>query len=87
MHNEELKIVIDDWGEAVIDAINNVETIPMTFDEFLKKCTCCGGNWGGMLLTGVMELYPSVWDAIPDDMGWRPLTTIRSLLVLLGIER
>lgn len=25
----------------------------MKFDEFLKQCTACGGNWSAMLMTGV----------------------------------
>ena len=70
-------------GEQVIDTCKACTTTPMTFDEFLSDCTACGGNWGGMLLTGIKALYPAVWDAIPDDMGhfaWSCLTATLELL-------
>lgn len=36
----------------------------MTFDEFLKNCTACGGNWVAMLLTGVKVTFPGEYDRI-----------------------
>ena len=74
------------WGNDVLDAIDAVEHIPMTLKEFLDHCVACGGNWGGMLLTGINDLYPSVYNAIPDNMGcfaWRCLCEV---LVLLGVD-
>lgn len=38
----------------------------MTLDEFMSKCTACGGNWTRMLMTGIKEVAPSVYDAMPD---------------------
>lgn len=45
------------WGE---DAAHNIENAIRTYniyampmDEFLTHCTACGGNWGGMLLSGL----------------------------------
>lgn len=74
------------WGEhatGVLSAIDSVETTPMSTRYFLDHCTACGGNWGGMLLTGIRELYPTVWEAIPDDMGtfaWNAICTVCELL-------
>ena len=58
----------------------------MSFKDFLDLCTACGGNWGGMLLSGVRRLYPDVWDAIPEDMGVHAWGTICSLLIILGVD-
>lgn len=58
----------------------------MNFKDFLDLCTACGGNWGGMLLSGVRRLYPDVWDAIPEDMGVHVWGTICSLLIILGVD-
>ena len=82
-------IIVRYWGEAgeqVINACKSCTTAHMSFDEFLTHCTACGGNWGGMLLTGVRELYPDVWDSIPDDMGCFAWHCILSVLELLGVE-
>lgn len=38
----------------------------MRFDDFMKKCTACGGAWTSMLMSGVKEVAPDVWDAMPD---------------------
>lgn len=77
------------WGEdgtKVLTAIDTITTTPMTAKEFLEHCTTCGGNWGGMLLTGIRELYPTVWDVIPDDMGIYAWNAICSLCTLLNIK-
>ena len=58
----------------------------ITFDEFLNHCTACGGNWGGMLLTGIEELFPEVYNAIPDDMGVFAFCGIVSVLEYIGIK-
>ena len=58
----------------------------MSFKDFLNECSCCGGNWGGMLLTGIHELYPEVWDAIPDKMGVFAFRDICATLILLGVD-
>lgn len=73
------------WGEAVIQAIDAQDTIPMTIQDFLSHCTACGGNWGGMLLTGMRELFPAVYDAIPDNMGRFAWNGICATLNLLNI--
>lgn len=75
------------WGDAVAEEIIRAETKPMRFDTYLAEhCFACGGDWGKMLLSGVHELYPEVWDAIPEHMGVNCFNTITLLLVCLGIE-
>ena len=73
------------WGSNVISVIESQHTIPMTMDEFLNHCTACGGNWGGMLLTGIKALYPEVYNAIPNDMGIFAWSGICRTTKLLGI--
>jgi hypothetical protein len=83
---EAIQQVKENWGDDVLVVACLATKTPMTFKEFLEHCTACGGDWGGMLLTGVNKLYPEVWKAIPDDMGWNSFTTICALLVLLGVD-
>ena len=76
-------------GYAIIKYVDTIETPAMTYDEFLKNCTACGGNWGGMLLTGIKKLYPTVWEMIPDDMGifaWCALCETLAVLNVKGDE-
>lgn len=58
----------------------------MTFDEFLNNCTACGGNWGGMFLTGIEKLFPEVYEAIPDKMGVFAFTGLCCILEYIGIK-
>ena len=82
------------WGEdgkRVIEAIFNMDgdTINargMTMKEFLQSCIACGGNWGGMLLSGIKRLFPMVWDAIPNDMGDYAWPCICYTLLLCGVN-
>lgn len=74
------------WGDTVLEVIDRQTTTPMTMDTFLTHCTACGGNWGGMLLTGLKELYPEVYDAIPDNMGMLAWRCICDTLILLNIK-
>ena len=88
-------VLIKGWGEdgkRVIEAIFNMRrsdevlSCGICMREFLQSCTACGGNWGGMLLSGIKELFPSVWDAIPNDMGVHAWECICYTLMLLGID-
>lgn len=81
-----IMVVKEKWGDNVLAMACLAKKTPMTFDQFLDHCTACGGNWGGMLLTGVRKLWPEVWDIIPDDMGVHAFTTICNLLILLGVD-
>ena len=38
----------------------------MTFNEFISKCTACGGNWTAMIISGIKEVAPAVYDEMPD---------------------
>ena len=87
MSNEEFIVEIwGDAGKAVLTAIDAQDKTTMTFKDFLSHCTACGGNWGGMLLTGIRELWPAVYDAIPDDMGFMAWNGLCITLALLGVH-
>lgn len=58
----------------------------MSIKEFLNHCITCGGNWGGMLLTGIKELFPTVWELIPEDMGRQSYACLCNVLVLCGVD-
>ena len=83
---EALDNVRNEWGDAVVACACMAQKTKMNFKDFLDLCTACGGNWGGMLLSGVRRLYPDVWNAIPDEMGVHAFTTICNLLILLGVD-
>lgn len=74
------------WGNDILTVIDKQETTPMTMKDFLTHCTACGGDWGGMLLTGIHELWPEVWEAIPDDMGVFAWSGICTTLTLLNVN-
>lgn len=78
--------VSEQWGAKVADIAVGMDGVPMSMKDFLFHCTACGGNWGGMLLTGIQELYPAVWDAIPDDMGIYAWSVICNTLILLNVD-
>lgn len=78
--------VCERWGVEVAHAAFMANKTPMSMPEFLNNCVCCGGNWGGMLLSGIGKLYPDVWNAIPDDMGVDAFFTICYTLQLLGVD-
>lgn len=72
-------------GRAVVEKCYGVP-LNMTMEEFLKHCTACGGNWGGMLLSGLKRLRPEVWEAIPEKMGNSAWLCICATLSLLNVE-
>lgn len=81
--------LIEHWGDEgknVIVECSKVAPFNDTFDNFLNHCYSCGGNWGGMLLSGIKELYPDVWESIPDDMGCFAFTDICMVLNLCGVD-
>ena len=75
-----------DDGQRVIEEAAKVNPFNGNSKQFLEHCTACGGNWGGMLLTGIHKLYPAVWEAIPDDMGVFAWACICSVLILCGVD-
>lgn len=82
--------VVANWGNAGIKIVELISTkyasnVHMEFDEFLDHCTACGGDWGGMLLTGIKELFTDVWELIPEHMGVFAFSVIRDVLTLLNV--
>lgn len=81
--------LIEIWGEQgkkVIEECAKITPFNNNSKAFLDHCTCCGGNWGGMLLTGINKLYPNVYDVIPDNMGAYAWQGICSTLILCGVD-
>ena len=86
---EAQKCLAENWGEAgeaVIVACLHENPFNDTFEHFLNHCTAYGGNWGGMILSGVKELYPKVWELIPESMGTFAFSCICNTLILLGVD-
>lgn len=73
-------------AESVIDAISAEDLFTGNYDDFLSHCTACGGNWGGMLLTGINDLWPRVYNAIPDEMGAFAWACLCEILNMLGVH-
>lgn len=83
------RYLVDNWGKAgerVIETSFRISHFNGSFDSFLQKCTPCGGNWGGMLLTGIKSLWPEVWEEIPDDMGIQAFGCLCYTLLLCGVD-
>ena len=81
--------IVNSWGkdgEKVIEECAKVTPFNNGSKAFLEYCLACGGNWGGMLLSGIQELYPEVWDAIPDDLDVYAFGNICSVLILCGVD-
>ena len=83
-------IVYKLWGADGLNVIEECEKVtPFAYGirEFLAKyCTACGGDWGNMILSGIKELYPAVWEAVPQEMGHFSFVGIVATLNLLGID-
>ena len=84
--------LIDLWGEEtarkiLVAAFTAVPTTEVeTFDDFLKHCTACGGDWSQMLLTGIKALWPTVYDAIPYFMSANAFSALIDILILCDVE-
>ena len=83
--------VIALWKEDGLKVVDECAEFSATHDEmemseFLTHCTACGGNWGGMFLTGIKALAPAVWGAIPDDMGVFSFLGISMTMNLMGVH-
>lgn len=89
MIKEAQDYLVEHWGEdgkKVIEECLRATPFNDTFKKFLDHCTCCGGNWGGMFLTGIKKLFPDVWEAIPDDMGIFAWQCLYQTLILCGVD-
>lgn len=71
-------------GIAIVEYIKTLNIIPQSMENFLSFCTPYGGNWSGMLLSGLKELYPTIWELIPENMGVFGFTTLCEIISLLG---
>lgn len=85
---ETINDIIEGWGEdgKTVVALAYAEHKKMTMKDFLSHCTTCGGNWGGMFLTGLKELYPKTYEAIPEDMGALAFGLICGTMLLCGVD-
>ena len=90
MEEKELReYLIEEWGEAgeeVLAEVAKIDKVEMSMDEFLDHCYACGGNWGGMLLSGIKELWPQIWEAIPARMGHRAWICLNVVIKLCGVK-
>lgn len=88
--NENIKEIAHFWGDEAAARIQSavahdgIKSMPLK--GFLPHCIACGGNWGAMLLTGIKALWPTVWDAIPDDMGLHAIVPLINVLELCGVQ-
>ena len=83
---ESFDIVRKEWGDEVAEAVLMADKRDMTLDDFLAKhCKTCGGNWGAWFLSGVRELWPEVYELIPEYMGSNCFSTICRLIHCLGV--
>jgi len=74
-------------GKAVIVACYHAKPYNGTFKQFLHEwCSPCGGNWGAMILNGIHECWPEVWEKIPDNMGIFSWTCLIYVLLLCGVD-
>lgn len=81
--------LVKNWGDdgkKVIEAAFTVNPFNGNTKAFLDHCTACGGDWGGMFLTGIKELYPNVYNAIPDEMGVFAFMCIGMTMLLCGVD-
>ena len=76
------------WGKAgkEIATMCLNDQLNIDGDHFLKKCTACGGNWGGMFLSGIKRARPEIREVIPDNMGNYAWVCILSILILLNVN-
>ena len=83
------RYLVDHWGRAgekVIETSFRVSHFNGSFDNFLKRCKPCGCNWNKMLLIGIKDLWPEVWEEIPEDMGDQGFGCICYTLLLCGVD-
>lgn len=75
-------------GYAILFYLNSTEEVfpKMSFKDFLSYCSPCGGDWGQMVLTGIKELYPTIYNMIPEDMGVFAFDCLVELLNILNID-
>ena len=83
------KLLLEEWkknGGRVIEESLKIESWARPAKEFLMECTACGGNWVTMLLSGIKNVWPNVWDAIPAEMGERAWQCVLATLTICGVD-
>jgi len=88
-YEEAIEVLGNAWGMDFVKACIKRSAPYMRIDDFLSHCIACGGNWGGMFLTGVQELYPEIYDLVPDKLGKNgndAFVNICHLLTLLNVD-
>ena len=86
---EAKECLVEYWGEdgkKVIAECAKVTPFTGQLKDFLGNCTACGANWVRAILTGIKELFPNVWEAIPDDMGMFAFMCVCAILTLSGVD-
>lgn len=90
--NEAIDFLRSQWGEEKADEVINLcqsQPLNISKDEYMKHVTTCGGNWGAMMLSGIKELAPDVYNAMPDKLGWcgeYAFFAICHTIELLGVD-
>ena len=78
------------WKESagnVIFECRNIVPYGRKIADFLKdECVACGGDWGKLLLSGIKKVFPNVYEAIPDNMGFFAWECICYTCLLCGID-
>ena len=66
-----MQILRERWGDAADLVIAECSKVNFNGNsgDFVKHCVACGGNWAGMLLTGIQALFPDVYAVIPEKLG------------------
>lgn len=91
---ESTNILISEWGEEVALNVINIASHEkldnMTAGEFIAKhCVACGGDWAQMILSGIKDLSPDTYNAIPNKMGrncFQAFSNLTTLLFFLGVD-
>lgn len=90
--NDAKSRLLKEWeedGQKVIEACAEVNSLGMNASQFLDHCFACGRDWGGMLLSGLKELRPKIWELIPAKLGASGLESyynICCVLMLCGVD-
>lgn len=85
------QILSIDWGSGVFEKIRNAKKFGGDFDEFKTACFEIAGlvpnhRDCGSLLAAIGEIWPEVYDAIPEDLGKNALQDVYFMLRLLGVK-
>lgn len=57
----------------------------ISLDDFLSKCSACGGDWVAMLFSGMKRVYPEVYEIIPENETFN-FFELAELLEYCGVE-